>query len=409
MSPTPKKILFVTHMFHPDQVATSNLFTKLFERITEVHRYGITVWCAQPFYTTLQRQPYYRRYKQIDVYCLPSTNFGKERLIGRLVNMLTYTQSVFFRLLFLKRKRYDLIFVHTAPPLLAILVIMLAKVKKIRIVYVLMDIFPDGLFRLNKVSERNLLIRFWKRWHRKAIKSSERVVVIGRDMLQWVKSEIPSIDDVRLKHIPLWQDEKALNPIAFTDNPFVNKYGLHESFVVQFSGNMGLWNDLETVGKAVRVGMDGVKFVFIGDGIRKRELVAAMGQQGVERTLFLNFLSNEEYALSVTACHCGLVTLRPEAVGMGVPSKIFGIMAAGVPVLAIAPMNSEIAMIVSESECGLVSEPGDVQGLIKNILYLKGNDAIRKQMAINARRSFEEKYTTEKGATNYLNLFDEIL
>jgi len=94
---------------------------------------------------------------------------------------------------------------------------------------------------------------------------------------------------------------------------------------------------------------------------------------------------------------------------MGVPSKIFGIMAAGIPVLAIAPKYSEIAMIVNESECGLVSEPGDVKGLIDNIAYLKQNEQIRMQMGINARKSFDSKYTTAKGAENYITLFNELL
>ncbi len=404
-----RKILFVSHMFYPDQVATSNLFTKLFERIAETESYSITVWCAQPFYTTRSRQPFYRRHKQMDVYCLASTNFSKERLTARFVNMLTYTVSVFFRLLFLKRYKFDLLFVHTAPPFLAILVILLAKFKRVKVVYVLMDIFPDGLFRLNKVSPNNPFIKIWKNWHRKVMLKSDRVVAIGRDMLQWAKSEVPSMDESRLKYLPLWQDEKTLNPIDFELNPFVKKYRLSNYFVVQFSGNMGLWNDLETVGKAVGIGIDGVKFVFIGDGIRKKELISAMGHDGLNRTLFFDFLSNEEYAYSVTACHCGLVTLLPKAVGMGVPSKIFGIMAAGIPVLAIAPKYSEIAMIVNESECGLVSEPGDVKSLIDNIAYLKQNEPIRMRMGINARKAFDSKYTTAKGAENYITLFNELL
>jgi len=401
-----KEILLISQVFYPDQVAVSNLFTKLFERIADLSIYSINVWCAQPSYTTTEWQPTIRVYHGIRIQYLPSTNFKKDKLFGRFLNVTTYSLCVLFKLIF--KRSTGLIVVHTTPPLLAILVVGVAKFKRVKVVYILMDIFPDGLIRLGKVSPKNLFIKFWKYLHRKALVSSLRVIAIGRDMANWVRKEVPNLPDDRLKVIPLWQDERLISPVDFLNNPFVLKHNLSNYFVVQFSGNMGLWNDLETVGRAVAKGIDGVKFVFIGDGIRKKELVNAIGEK-VNECLFLPFLDNDDYAHSVTACHCGLVTLRPEAVGMGVPSKIFGIMAAGMPVLAVAPMNSEIALIVKETECGLVVEPGDHKGLLQSILFLKENDAIRIKMGLNARMAFEKKYTTSKGVENYINLFNELL
>lgn len=401
-----KEILLISQVFYPDQVAVSNLFTKLFERIADTGTFTINVWCAQPSYTTRERQLKFRKYNGINIHYLPSTNFRKDSLLGRLLNVASFTLSVILRLIF--GRTGDLIVVHTTPPLLAILVIGIAKLKRKKVIYILMDIFPDGLIRLGKASLRNPLIKIWKHLHRKVLLKSERVVAIGRDMANWVKEEVPKIPEKKLRFIPLWQDERLISPVDFLNNPFVLKHSLSDYFVVQFSGNMGLWNDLETVGRAVAKGIDGVKFVFIGDGIRKKELVDAMGEKANE-CLFLPFLENDDYAYSVTACHCGLVTLRPEVVGMGVPSKIFGIMAAGIPVLAVAPHNSEIALIVKESECGLVVEPGNFKGLIDCIVFLKENGDIRKRMGLNARKSFESNYTITKGVDNYLNLFNELL
>jgi len=400
------KILLISQVFYPDQVAVSNLFTKLFERISDLNIYSLEVWCAQPSYSTRERQPKHINYKGINVFYLPSTNFSKNIFLGRLFNVASFSISVLFKLLFCNKS--DLIVVHTTPPLLAILVIGIAKLKRKRVVYILMDIFPDGLIRLGKISPSNPFIRLWKAYHKKALAHSEKIVAIGRDMAEWVKEEVPDIPHERIRIIPLWQDEKLINPTEFSENPFVVKYNLSNYFVVQFSGNMGLWNDLETVGRAVARCGDNIKFVFIGDGIRKKELIDSMGD-GINKSLFLPFLSNDDYAHSVTACHCGLVTLRHEAVGMGVPSKIFGIMAAGIPVLAVAPKTSEIALIVKESECGLVVEPGDVDGFIRNVKFLEENETARKIMGVNSRLSFEKKYTTQKGVENYLNLFNELL
>jgi glycosyltransferase involved in cell wall biosynthesis len=406
MNSNPRKILLISQVFYPDQVAVSNLFTKLFERIAEKDGYRIDVWCAQPSYTTRERQPKYLNHKGLNIFYLPSANFSKNKLWGRVLNVLSFSFSVICKLIFSRSK--DLILVHTTPPFLAILVIAIARFKKRRVVYILMDIFPDGLVRLGRASLKNPIISIWKRLHTKALMRAERVITIGRDMASWVMDEVPGIDANKLLVIPLWQDERQILPIQFEANPFVIKYKLKDDFIVQFSGNMGFWNDLETIGKAVARGIDGVKYVFIGDGIRKKELLSAMGNK-TENAIFLPFLSNDEYAYSVTACHCGLVTLRHEALGMGVPSKIFGIMAAGIPVLAIAPKNSEIALIVKESECGLVVEPGDIDGLVNSISFLKENGEVRNRMGLNARKSFEMKYTTTKGVHNYLTLFNELL
>lgn len=396
------KILLISQVFYPDQVAVSNLFTKLFERISDLNIYSLEVWCAQPSYSTRERQPKHINYKGINVFYLPSTNFSKNIFLGRLLNVASFSISVLFKLLFCRNS--DLIVVHTTPPLLAILVIGIAKFKRKRVVYILMDIFPDGLIRLGKVSPSNPFIRLWKAYHKKALAHSEKIVAIGRDMAEWVKEEVPDIPHERIRIIPLWQDEKLINPTEFSENPFVVKYNLSNYFVVQFSGNMGLWNDLETVGRAVAHCGANVRFVFIGDGIRKNELIDSMGD-GINKSLFLPFLSNDDYAHSVTACHCGLVTLRHEAVGMAVPSKIVGIMASGVAVIAVVPDNSEIAYMVREENCGLVVKPGDAEGLIKAIETLKDNDQLRLDMGRNGRTAFEKKYTLSVVASKYYELF----
>ena len=401
-------VLLISQVFYPDQVAVSNLFTKLFGSIAQNNDIDINVWCAQPSYTILKRQPRKTNFSGLKINYLTSTNFPKDRFMGRLVNVFTFGLSVVFRLIFYRRK--DVIVVHTTPPFLAILVICIAKLKRRKVIYVLMDIFPDGLIRLGKVSGKNIFIKFWKYWHKRTLIKSDRIVTIGRDMANWVLEEVPSIKKTnQLRFLPLWQDEKLINPIDFSNNPFVVKHELAGSFVVQFSGNMGLWNDLETIGKAVAQKPDGVMFVFIGDGIRKNELLKAIGDNDGGNTLFFSFLDNADYANSVTACHCGLVTLRPEAVGMGVPSKIIGILAAGTPVLAIAPKGSEIANIVIENNCGIVIEPGDYNELVGAINYLKSNESERQKMGLNARTAFEKEFSTIIAANNYYNLIKELV
>src|SRR5450759_1120797 len=98
--------------------------------------------------------------------------------------------------------------------------------------------------------------------------------------------------------------------------------------------------------------------------MRKKELLESIDASGSENVRFFPFQSNENYSLTVSACHVAIVSLRDEAKGMAVPSKIIGIMAAGIPVIALVPERSEIAYIVTEEQCGYVLNPSDSDGLV---------------------------------------------
>jgi glycosyltransferase involved in cell wall biosynthesis len=206
----------------------------------------------------------------------------------------------------------------------------------------------------------------------------------------------------RTHYIPLWQDADLINPINFNSNPLISKYRLQNSFVVQYSGNMGLWNDMKTIGEALNQLPAEVKFLFIGGGMRKKELMNSINDR--MSAIFLPFQENTDYAYSVTACHAAIVSLREGLEGMAVPSKIIGIMAAGIPVIAMVPDQSEIAFIVTEEQCGLIVTPGDAMGLVSAIIKLKSDEALRERMGLNGRRAFLKKYTSKIIADQYITL-----
>jgi glycosyltransferase involved in cell wall biosynthesis len=246
----------------------------------------------------------------------------------------------------------------------------------------------------------------WQKLFIVSLRKSDQLIVIGRDMKIWIESHIS--DHMNISYIPLWQDDELIVPVSFENNDVVAEYGLKDSFVVQYSGNMGLWNDMKTIGKAVMLKPSGVRFLFIGDGMRKREFVDSFEGNIPSNFLILPFQPNATFKKSVSACHAALVSLGPGLEGMAVPSKIYGIMAAGIPVVALVPPQSEIAMIVKEENCGIVVEPGDFNGLNDAVLLLKSDKLVRQHMGTNGRKAFEEKYTTRKVAEQYKNIIREL-
>jgi glycosyltransferase involved in cell wall biosynthesis len=386
-----RRVLLISQVFYPDEVAVASLFTKL---CAELVKSGmkIEVWCAQPSYTTTIRQPRYRFYEGIDIHYLRSSNYHKDKFIGRLINFLTFTLSVVAKLTISREKTQ--VISHTTPPFLAIIIAFMCSIRKRHFIYILMDVFPDGLIRLKRASSRNFIIQIWSSLHLAALKRCKKIIVIGRDMEIWLR-DFYLTGGEKIQYIPLWQDDELIQQVDFENNPFIISNQLQNHFIVQYSGNMGLWNEMEVIGRAVNKKPEGVMFVFIGGGMRKKELLKSFKESSPGNVMFFPFQSEDKYSYSVSACHAALVTLCDGIQGMAVPSKIIGIMAAGIPVIAMAPANSEIAYIVSEENCGYVLSPSDSAGLINAITELKSDENLRRSLGQNGRIAFEKKYTTK--------------
>jgi colanic acid biosynthesis glycosyl transferase WcaI len=398
------KFLLISQVFYPDQVSTANLFTDLCS-VLALGDSEVEVWSGQPSYTELKRQPEKVIYNGITIKYLPSTNFPKTNLLGRILNIITFTTSAGLKVLFSSDK--EPVWTHTTPPFLGILLSFICSLKKRKFIYILLDIFPEGLVRLGKVSKRNPFIWLWHRLFIKALNRSTIIVVIGRDIGQFVESQCRE-SKVRIEYIPHWQNENLLFPVDFRNNRFVIEHGLENKFVVQYSGNMGLWNEIQTLGKAVKKNIEEVFFVFVGGGIRKKELFKEFSVSDQQNVIILPFQPNESFNNVLTASKAQLVTLRAGLEGMAVPCKIYGILAAGLPVIAMVPEQSEIAYIVKEENCGIVLDPSDLNGLLNAIGILKSDDNLRKMMGQNSRKSFEKKYTTRIIAGRYQTLLNEL-
>jgi len=395
-----KKFLLISQVFYPDEVSTAGLFTSLCAKLAK-DDYEVEVWCAQPSYGYSGKQPRRADHRGIKILYLPSTRFHKSSMTGRLINILIFMTSTAFRLILTRDKTP--VYTHTTPPFLGMLVSLLCKLKGRKMVYIMLDIFPEGMIRLGKLSRKNVMVKLWKRLFIRSLCRSDRIIVLGRDMGEYIFDIYPDGRDKTL-YIPHWQDEELVHPRPFQQNPFVQKHGLEDHFIVQYSGNMGLWNDMTIIGESVRRSLDGVHYVFIGGGIRKKELQRAISIQDPKNVLFLPFQPSNILGDVLTACHVGLVSLRDGLEGMAVPSKIYGILAAGVPVIALVPSQSEIGLVVMEERCGYVIDPNDIGGLQEAINELKNNEQLRHQMGVNSRKAFENKYTTSVIAERYKSL-----
>lgn len=402
-----KSFFFVSQVFYPDEVSTAGLFTDLCIELSE-NEVEVTVWCSQPSYTINKKQPRQVQYKGISIKYLRATNFKKDNKFGRIINYISFSFSLFVKLLFSRNKAP--VYTVTNPPFLGMIVSIACYLTKRKYVYIVLDVYPEGLIKLGKLSENHLIAKLWRRINKYILKNAIKTLVLGRDMVEWAKVIAPA-EILKIIYVPHWQNEGLFKKKNFNENNLVKEYNLQNKFVVQYSGNMGLWHDMKTfaiVAKDFQFLEEDIQFVFIGDGLRKKELFEIWDNKIPSNTLVLPFQPKEKLGDSLTACHVALITLREGLEGVAVPSKLYGILASGVPIIGMVPPNSEISLVINEEKCGFVINPGDTNELKNKILELKNNINLRQTMGMNSRNAFEEKYTTKIITKKYLDIIAQL-
>ena len=150
---------------------------------------------------------------------------------------------------------------------------------------------------------------------------------------------------------------------------------------------------------------DDVLFLFIGGGALLEDLKAAVEEKSLKNTLFKPYQPREMLQQSLTLPDVHLTILRPEMEGLIVPSKIYGVLAAGKPSIFVGHREGEVAGMVREAEAGVVVEQGDVEGLAQAIERLKSDPDAVTAMGVNARRLFDESL----GKTRSLEQLEQVL
>ena len=203
-----------------------------------------------------------------------------------------------------------------------------------------------------------------------------------------------------MTQIANWADGRQIRPLESDDNEFLDRHGLRGRFVVMYSGNLGTVHEFETILEIIRQTQvyPDIAYCFIGDGPQKVFLVETIRREGFQNVLFLPYEMKERLRFSLTAADLHLVSLRREMAGLSVPSKLYGIMAAGRPILFIGPEQSESAILIHEAQCGAVVSPGDVDGGVGSLLHFYHHRKDSNPQG-NAAREYFERFCDRAKAT----------
>jgi len=382
------RVLFLNRSFWPDREATGQFLTELCDDLSTDHE--VTIVAGPSYRTNDGNSAGFRlwsreRRGKVTIIRTWGTRFSKTNLAGRLVNLGTYyllAAIVAFRL-----PRPDVIVAETDPPLLGALAAVLKRRWGCRLVYNVRDLYPD-IAEVTGGVRSPFLLELLRRGNDYAYERADLIVTLGQDMARRIIDKGVPRDKVVV--VPDWVDCGRIRPLD--SNPFRRSFG--NKFVVMYSGNIGLSQQLEGVLEAANGLRDDERILFaiIGEGARKNWLQERAHAMGLTNVIFLPYQPLEKLGESLSAADLHLIPLAAGAAGCLVPSKIYGILAAGRPFIAMMEENAEVAQIARDAKVGFVVRPGNVEALIDAIREAVDSPEHLKQMGARARRLAEVRF-----------------
>lgn len=380
-----KNLLIYAHYYYPDVASTGQILTELAEGLKE--SFHTTVICTVPSYTG-KVSKYYRKHKYyyeningVDVLRIRVPEFRKNFAPSRIVNIVSYFFSAVaatFRV-----ERQDYVFTISQPPVLGGLLGVIGKhLKKARLIYNIQDFNPEQVKAVEFTGNR-LILNAMMLMDKHSCKAADKVIVVGRDMVDTLRNRFGK-KMVSYAYINNWIDEKEIYPLPEGNagvQKFRKRYGLDNRFVMMYSGNIGLYYDLPNLLKLIAQFQQekDVVFAFIGEGSVLEELKEYQQKHQLENVVFIPYQEKKDLIYSLNAGDVHFVMNAKGIKGVSVPSKLYGVMAAGKPVLGILEEGAEARLIVEEAECGRVVSPEDyeaIRNLIREFIQKRNSEEL---------------------------------
>ena len=385
------KTIFVNRYFYPDHSATSQLLSDLaFDLASRGQEIHIITGCQ------LYGDPHAALSAEelihgVHVHRVPTSRFGRTNLLGRAADYLTFYLGATWRLLRLLGPG-DIVVAKTDPPMMSVPASWAVKLKRGVLVNWVQDLFPEVASSMDVYGLR-FAAPMLKRLRNQSLRASRTNVVLGEVMAERLREEGIPLDQITI--IENWADGDAIQPVRRQGNPLRREWGLDDKFVLGYSGNMGRVHEFKTmidVAERLKV-VDEIAFVFIGDGMARGWLESEATRRGLTNVQFYPYQSADrlQWSLSVPDVH--FVSLRPTLEGLIVPSKFYGIAAAGRPIIHIGDPDGEIARILDRERCGWSFCIGEVDALAACILRLFRHKSEVIDAGLCARRAFDRKYS----------------
>lgn len=399
-------LLFINQYYSPDLASTGQLITQLCESLAS--EFDITVLTTFPSYLQGQRDRFRLVQTElrngVKVLRVASLAFPRTRLIYRLFNYGSYFLSCVIASICLRRR--DMVIAQTDPPFIGLVAALFAARFRVPFIFVCQDLFPEVAVQLKKLGP--MAVWMLRKIRGIILRRAQQIVAISEGMRQRLIQV--GAEPERINVIHNWIDTELVVPEPH-GREFREEHGIGESaFVVMHSGNIGYSQDFEIILAAAEQlrNCPQIQICIIGDGARRAWLDRQITQRGLRNAKRLPYQPLERIRYSLAAADLHLVTLIAGLEGAIVPSKMYGIMAAGRPTLAVISDKSEISAILQRFDCGRHCVPGDLAAVVATIQELASQPQIGRAMGERARHAVCQHFSLTVAASHYAELFRNV-
>lgn len=411
-----KKLLIYAHYYVPDTASTGQILSELAEGMLD--RFDITVICVVPSYlgtieNKYKTQKYYdENINGVRVLRIRVPEFSKTNKKSRIKNIVSYffgAMGATFRV-----GKMDYVFSISQPPILGGLLGVWGKwIKHAKYIYNIQDFNPEQVMAVN-YSKNSLVLKVMLWLDKFSCCRSDLVITVGRDLVETMHRRFSGKKLPKTAMINNWIDETQIYPLERDHESvtaFRKRYGLEDQFVFMYSGNIGLYYDLENLLRVIEKFKPGtqsedgrkVAFAFVGDGSVLDKLRTYADAHGMSNVCFIPYQSKEELNYSLNAADVHWVVNARGIKGVSCPSKYYGCASCARPVLGVLEEGSEIRLIIEETQGGLVSDPGDYAVVEENIRWFidhAGSDAL-EAMGRRSRENLKKNLTMNISVEKY--------
>jgi glycosyltransferase involved in cell wall biosynthesis len=386
------KVIFVNRFYRPDTSATSQMLTDLAERLAGEGMQVVIVTSPMLYQDAAARLPGREDCDGVAVHRVVTTRFGRRNLVGRALDYASFYFSATVRLCLLVR-RGDTVVAKTDPPLISIPCALVAAIRGARLVNWLQDIYPEVAERLGVGRPLRAAFPVLRRLRNWSLHRAATNVVIGSAMRRFLLTQ--GVERRRIRTIPNWAPHAGATPDPQQVAEFRARAQVTGRFVAMYSGNLGRAHDPAAILQAARSLRDDTDIVFllIGGGAGMEVLARAARQEGLANLRFLGYQERSQLPVSLAAGDVHVLSLLAPLEGVLLPSKLYGILAAGKPFVFVGDEAGEIARFARAAECGCAAASGD--RLAEQLRNLHRDPALRERWGINARLQFVQRFTLD--------------
>ncbi len=382
------RILLLNQFFWPDSAATSQLLTDLARGLAAEGHTVYAISADGGYAVTDAGDP-----PPVEIHRVKALPFVRGR-IGRVLSYLSFYVSAAVRGLTLPRP--DLVLTLTTPPLLSLLGTLIRTLRGSRHFIWEMDVYPDVAVDLNYFKAGGLADRITGLFADLSRRRADGIIALGECMKERLVHR--GLDPHRIYVADNWADATAIQPLPRPGDP--------SRLVLLYSGNLGLAHDLDTLTAAMLDlrNDDRFRFLFVGSGGRRQELSSFCETHGITSVELRPYVQRDSLSHSLAAGDVGLVTQRESCCGSVVPSKVYGLLAAGRPILFVGPADATPARIVERFQCGWHVNCNDHVALSALLKFLANNPKVVAEAGRHARQALVQNFDLPLGVARIVGI-----